>query len=256
MIPATVWFLTIVMIATPVRGVEPCPRGAMPRHMEEGRAAGYRYVTFVTTGARADDPLPMIVGLHYSGATPETIVRDFDGLDFPARIVLPRGKHPRRGGYSWFPSNYAGLPESAQKDVTFRVLHELSGFLAAVRRIHPTDTNPIVVGTSYGGDLAFLLAVYHPEQVLAAFAVAARFPSTWMPSARRCDAKCPLLSVMHGQLDRTVAIRSTRAAAARLAAAGFRVEFREYPGVGHDFSAGMKADFVGRAKAVLGELRR
>ena len=39
-----------------------------PRHAV---AAGLSYLVFETQGARADAELPMLVGLHYSGGTPE-----------------------------------------------------------------------------------------------------------------------------------------------------------------------------------------
>lgn len=89
----------------------------------------YRYLTFVTGGARPDDRLPMIIGLHYSSATPERVASDFDAIGVPARIVLPQGRYPRRDGFSWFSSTYANLDAAAQRAETFRVTDELSTFV-------------------------------------------------------------------------------------------------------------------------------
>jgi hypothetical protein len=52
---------------------------APPRVAAQPRAtaatAGFEILTFVTGGAKPGDPLPMIIGLHYSSATPETGLR-------------------------------------------------------------------------------------------------------------------------------------------------------------------------------------
>ena len=65
--------------------------GVGPLHAREDSVAGFRYLTFVTGNARPGDRLPLIVGLHHSGASPETILGDFEGIDVPARVILPQG---------------------------------------------------------------------------------------------------------------------------------------------------------------------
>ncbi len=230
--------------------------GAGPEHPHEGSIAGYRYLTFVTGKSKPGERLPMIVGLHYSGARPETIVGDFEGINFPARIVLPQGRYPRRTAYSWFPSDYGTLEAAAQKSVTFDILNEVSAFYDSAMKEYPTRGKPLIVGTSYGGDLSFLLAIHHPEQVVAAFPVAARFLPAWMPRAGGCEPDCPLVFVMHGEEDQTVPMEPTRQAAKLLAGMGWRVEFHQYAGVGHDFSERMKEDFAVAAERVLAERSR
>ena len=236
---------------------QPATRPAAgPEHPQEGSISGYRYLTFVTGKPEPGEQLPMIVGLHYSGARPETILGDFEGIDFPARIVLPQGRYPRRAAYSWFPSDYGAL-EAAGKDWgTFDILNEVSAFIDSASKEYPTRGKPIIVGTSYGGDLSFLLAIHHPEQVLAAFPVAARFLPEWMPGADGCEPECPLVFVMHGDEDQTVPMEPTRRAVKRLAGMGLRVEFHRYAGVGHDFSDRMKEDFAAEAERVLAERAR
>ncbi|HEX7071993.1 MAG TPA: dienelactone hydrolase family protein [Rhodothermales bacterium] len=229
---------------------------ASQEHPQEGSIAGYRYLTFVTGEPEAGERLPMIVGLHYSGARPETIVGDFDGIEFPARIVLPQGRYARRAAYSWFPSDYGALEATAQKRVTFGILDEVSAFIDSVSKQYPTRGKPVIVGTSYGGDLSFLLAIHHPEQVLAAFPVAARFLPAWMPGAVGCEAECPLVFVMHGDEDQTVPLEPTRRAAELLAGMGLRVEFHHYAGIGHDFSDRMKEDFAAAAERIIAQSAR
>jgi len=117
--------------------------------------------------------------------------------------------------------------------VTFDVLREVSASVDSVSTAYPTRGKAVIVGTSYGGDLSFLLAIHHPEQVLAAFPVAARFLPAWMPEAGRCQPGCPLVFVMHGDEDRTVPMAPTRRSADRLAGMGLRVEFHSYAGAAH-----------------------
>lgn len=213
--------------------------------------AGFRYLVFETGHAKPGQSLPLIVGLHYSSAKPETMLADFDLIDFPARIVLPQGAYPRRDGYSWFPSDYAKLQATEQKTATLQAEEALSDFVTAMVAKYPTQGKPVVMGISYGGDLAFLLAVRHPGQFQAAFPVAARFLPTWMPTRNRCKPDCPPIHAMHGEQDKTVPMVPTLQAAERLRAMGFNVELQPYPGVAHDFDLRMKQDFTAKAKGLL-----
>lgn len=252
------FFVLLMVILWPLRGAaaQTAARpGASPEPQNDS-IAGHRYLTFVTGKPRPGERLPMIVGFHYSGASPEAILADFEGIDFPARIVLPQGRYPRRTAYSWFPSDYGALDSAAQQRVTFDILNEVSAFIDSASNRYPTRGKPVVVGTSYGGDLSFLLAVHRPAQVLAAFPVAARFLSTWLPNANGCKPACPLVFVMHGDEDQTVPMGPTRSAARRMADMGLRVEFHQYAGVGHVFSDRMKADFAAEARRLLADRER
>lgn len=213
--------------------------------------AGFESLVLLTDGASADEALPMIIGLHYSSARPETIAGEFDAIDFPARILLPRGNHPRRDGYSWFAADHAQLNEAEQAKATLAVMDEISAYIDEAVKRYPTIGKPAVMGISYGGDLSYLIAVHRPGQISAAFPVAARFPAAWLPDAQGCKAVCPKIVVMHGTVDAIVPIEGARDAARRLNDRSFRVELREFPDVGHDFTATMKADFTRAVKAVF-----
>lgn len=215
----------------------------------EAHAAGFRYLVFETAGAKSEAALPMIVGLHYSSAKPETMLEYFDGINFPARILLPQGAHPRRDGYSWFPTYYEQLGQAAQDAAVFDAEKRLASFVSAVSAEYPTRGKPMVMGISYGGDLSFLLATRHPELFSAAFPVAARFPLAWMPQTNTCKSACPPILAMHGDADQTVPMAATQEAVERLKEMRFDVELKPYPGVGHDFDAQMERDFAELARA-------
>lgn len=221
-----------------------------PRHAS---LAGTRFLVYETGGAASDASLPMIVGLHYSGAKPEAMLEYFDGIDFSARIVLPQGGYPRRDGYSWFPTDYAQLSAAQQDEAAFDAENNLSAFLNAAAGEYATSGKPIVMGISYGGDLAFLLATRHPEKLRAAFPIAARFLPAWMPETNTCKPRCPPIHAMHGDADATVPMAPTQRAAARLREMGFDVRFESYPGVAHDFDARMEKDFSEKAKNLFAD---
>lgn len=221
-------------------------------HRQEGSLAQFQYLLFVTGGAKPTDRLPLIVGLHYSGARLDDMVAYFAHIDFKARVVLPQGHYPRRAdGHSWFPSDYADLALEEQTALTSAVVEEVSGFIASAAEAFPTRGRPLVVGVSYGGDLSFLLALRHPKQFAAAFPVAARFLPAWMPQENTCIPQCPLIYAMHGEQDTTVPMGPTQRAVHRLSGMGYRVEFHSYAGVAHDFSSKMMLDFAAKARQVL-----
>lgn len=222
-----------------------------PRAAQDTALAGFHHITLVTGGARPGDRLPMIIGLHWSSASPEIIAPDFRGIDVPARVVLPRGKFPREDGYTWFADGHGELGEAEQRDAALRTVDELVAFLDAATRAYPTAGKPILAGASYGGDLSYLIAVHHPDRVSAAFPVAARFLVAWLPAANPCKPDCPPITALHGTDDPIVPIEGGRDAARRLIDLGFRIDFREYKGVAHDFTPAMVSDFTRAAREVL-----
>lgn len=228
---------------------------ANPIVVSETTIGGRRALLVGPDGAHRDARLPLVVLLHWSGSTPEEIARLADWPALPMRLLFPQGAHARPSGWSWFPAGYAAMDEATARVETFRAVDELAEWLEAARRELPTEGAPIVAGVSYGGDLAFLLAVRRPESIAAAFPVAARFLPGWLPEARPCRDDCPPIVALHGEADATVPIVPTRNAVAELARRGWPVELRGYAGVGHDFSAAMRADLERTIAARLGDPR-
>ena len=212
---------------------------------------GLRYLVYETGGAGADDTLPMIVGLHYSGAEPQVMVEYFDSLGIRARIVLPRGPYARPEGRSWFPAELGVMGQAAQDAVAFDSAGKLAEFIAAARERHRTRGKPVVTGVSYGGDMALLLALRHPRAVAAAFPVAARLLPSWIPAVNACKPHCPPIRALHGEDDATVAIGPTREGIGRLSMLGYDASLVPYSGVAHDFDARMERDFAEQARNIV-----
>lgn len=220
--------------------------------VEERIFGGHRTLVVVTGGAPPEARLPMIVALHWSGSPPDPMVEDFTGIPVAARILFPQANYPRRNGWSWFPGEYLqSAPEVARAE-TFRAVEALADWIEVARREYPTDGRPIVTGISYGGDLAYLLAVRRPGSVSAAYPIAARFQPDWIPAPRPCTDPCPWIVAFHGDDDWIVGAARAREDAARLRNAGFPVELRSYAGAGHEFSAAMRRDFEREIELRLG----
>lgn len=232
-----------------------CAFEAAAAEPREASLAGMRYLVMETGAAASGADLPMIVGFHYSSAKPEAMLEYFDGVDFPARIVLPQGEYPRRGGYSWLPTDYAELDPAKQDAAVFAEEKKLAAFVDQVRKRYPTRGKPAVMGISYGGDMSFLLAIRHPGSISASYPIAARFLPTWMPSANTCKPACPPIRAMHGEADTTVPMAPTRAAVERLKKMGFDATLTPYPGVAHDFDVVMEREFSEQAERLFDTAR-
>jgi phospholipase/carboxylesterase len=232
----------------------PPAAAADPVARSEVTLAGRRALLAAPEGAARDARLPLLVVLHWSGSTPEEVAELADWPALPVRMLFPQGAHPRPTGWSWFPREYGEMDAEAARAETFRAVDELAAWLDAARRELPTAGAPMVAGVSYGGDLAWLLAVHRPASVSSAFPVAARFLPEWLPGRRNFEGRGPWIVAFHGEDDATVPLAPTREGVARLRTLGYSAELRAYPGVGHDFAAAMRAD-LGRLLAgrILGD---
>jgi phospholipase/carboxylesterase len=237
-------WLLLMPLATPAADN---PSSDEPRKAE---AKGLRYLVLESAGARPDAELPMIIGLHYSGAAPESMLEYFDQLAIPVRIVLPQGPIPRRSGWTWFSDAHAS-DRSDKPGAADAMVERLAGFAAAVQQAHPTRGKPLLMGISYGGDLSLLLTLRRPDAFAAAFPVAARWLPEWMPPANACAPSCPPIRALHGAADTVVPMAPTADGMRRLEAMGFDATLTPYPGVAHDFDAKMQRDFARQVESFL-----
>jgi phospholipase/carboxylesterase len=223
----------------------------LPPQPRPDMTIGMRYLVFETGGAKPDDALPLIVGLHYAGAEPQVMVEYFDTLDIRARVILPRAPYARGEGRAWFPMEYGVMGQAAQDAVAFDMAGKVAEFIAAARERYPTRGKPMVTGVSFGGDVTLLLGLRHPGLIAAAFPAAARWVPSWEPATNACAPHCPPIRALHGDQDTTVAIGPTREAMEMLAKRGYDARLTTYPGVAHAFDAAMERDFVAQMRRML-----
>lgn len=210
--------------------------GSQPTPAKAGTSQELTYELSTLGGER---PEGLLVALHYSGSTPafwHEYVRDWGA---PVRVLLPQGPLPRREGYTWFP------PDHMQKDPAGKLADleqmgaRVADLIRDVRRKHPEIRRVAVTGFSYGGDLAWWLAIRYPD--LVDFAVP-------MGSRLLGDTPQPLpatshVRVLQGEADAIIDVQQTSARVEALKAQGIPIDLRTYPGLGHDVSPALIEDW-------------
>jgi phospholipase/carboxylesterase len=186
-----------------------------------------------------DEPGALLVALHYSGSSPAFWKELLQGWETPTRVVLPRGPRPHREGFTWFPADHEQKTAVDKAADVERMAERIAQLVREVRAAHPGIRRVAVTGFSYGGDLAWVLALRHPELFDAAVPMGSRLlgePEAGGPPASR-------VWVLQGGADPIVPAQHTVERVAALKAAGVPIDVRVYPGLGHDFSPQLVADW-------------
>lgn len=203
--------------------------------------AGVAYEEVVRGETANGEAMPVLIAFHYSGGSAAESFENYDQIAGPVRILVPLGRYPKRQGLSYFPVDYYQRAPDEQFRVARDTVDGLAPFLEAV--IDTWGAAPVVSGISQGGDISLLLAVYHPELVAAAFPFAAVVPGGLSVTAERAALPGPPIHAMQGEADTIVDVEVTRARIDALAPS-LPVSLTTYPGLGHDISPAMKADYT------------
>ena len=211
------------------------------------------YIELLTGGAKAEEALPMIFGVHGLGDAPEGYGTLYEALPFKARVILPRGpKHWFGGGHSWF---HIDLPFSAKQASLASGIGNAADQVAALMtdlvESKPTKGKPIVSGFSQGGMISFAVATRHPKKVGTAIPIGGALPEGLWPQAK-ADKDAPKIRAFNGDVDALVPIEAARATVAKLKEKGFDVILKEYEGVPHTIPTEMQADVFKVMKEVVG----
>jgi phospholipase/carboxylesterase len=209
----------------------------------ETEAAGVRFVERLTGGASSSERLPLIIGIHGYGGSPEHFGRVFTTLTVRARVILPHDILDTGGGHAWFVEPDPAHPEPPGAGIRLAA-DRIAAMIAELVRRRPTAGRPIVTGFSQGGMLSYALAALHPESVGAAFPVGGLLPQPIWPTAWPVGQVRPPIHAFHGDRDPRVPIEDDRATAGRLRELGLGVELTEYPGEVHTIPAEMRHDLV------------
>jgi phospholipase/carboxylesterase len=213
----------------------------LPARAEPKQLAGMAYEEVVRGEAVDGQPLPLLVAFHYSGGSASESFENYDQVGGPVRILVPLGAHPKRQGLSYFPVDYYQQSPDDQFRIARETVDRMAEFLEAAAAAY--GRKPVVSGISQGGDISLLLAVYHPHRISAAFPFAAVFPDALIVSPERAAIDGPCIVAMQGEADAIVDVATTRARVATLKA-GLSITLTTYPGLGHDISPAMKADYT------------
>jgi phospholipase/carboxylesterase len=202
-------------------------------------AAGFAYEEIVT-GNKTGKQLPLLIAFHYSSGTPEESFKDYNALGTPARIIVVKGNYIKRGGYSYFPVDYYAKDSTAQINIARQTTDSIATFIAQISKLY--KTKPVVSGISQGGDISFLLAIYHPDLVKASFPFAAVMRPQILDIVKAKPGNTLPIFVYQGEVDKIIDVNNTRTQVSKLSRY-LKISLKTYPGLGHDISSEMKKDY-------------
>ncbi|MGB1274620.1 MAG: alpha/beta fold hydrolase [Nannocystaceae bacterium] len=215
----------------------------VPTYAEAGGVKYLEMVTGLEDGADTNVALPMIIAIHGLGDRPENFADVMKGFPERARVILPRALDDHNEGFSWFPVRARDKDVELLSEKVGVAADKLAEMTKALQAARPTTGKPVVTGFSQGGMLAFTLASRHPELFAAAVPVSGWLPDPLWPKKKPASAaQNPPVVALHGDTDRALLIDRTRASVANQKKLGYAVELKEYPGVGHQITAEMRAE--------------
>lgn len=209
---------------------------------------GIKFLEAVKNTTAIDADLPVIIGFHYSSATPQEAVNDYDQIKAPVRLILPKGNFIKRSGFSYFPPDYYAKDSLTQTSISKIALDSIASFVRAIGNKY--NRKPIVAGFSQGGDISFLLAVYYPELITAAFPLAGFLHRQRLDDVKNHSQKSVPILIYQGEADKIISVEYTRKMVQEISRY-FTISVKTYPDLGHDFSPEMKKDYAARMSDFL-----
>lgn len=207
--------------------------------INRNQAAGFTYFEMVRKGNQANDKLPVLLAFHYSSGTPAETFGYFDSIDIPVRILVVQGNFNKRGGFSYFPTDYYTRDSLSQSLSARKTLDSIAAFLSEINKKY--NIKPVVSGISQGGDLSFLLGMYYPGLIRSSFPIAGFVHRHIYEGFKKISKKGVPVYVFQGEKDPIVALDYTRDEVKTLQ--GFlKISLFTYPRLGHDISPELKKD--------------
>lgn len=212
------------------------------------KIAGFEYAESIKGNANASNQLPVLIAFHFSSSRPSEAIEEYDSLKFPVRIIAPKGNFRKEGGYSYFPSEYYSKDSLTQMALSKQTLDSVAAFVKAIGQKY--KTKPIVAGFSQGGDLSFLLAIYYPQLIKAAFPFAGFVHRQRWEDVKKHAQKSVPVYIYQGDVDKIISVNFSRKEVRELKSY-FNITLTTYPGLGHDYSPEMMRDYSAMMKKIL-----
>jgi phospholipase/carboxylesterase len=177
---------------------------------------------------KADGPMPMVILLHGHGGNEKNLIEVAkDAKMSGVQLISFRGPKGSSSGYTWADGH--GQSQSEAQANYQHMLDDVAKSIALASKEltdkYKTKPKPYVVGFSFGGTLAYELAVKYPQYFSGIFVAGAELPS----AIDGPDARIPIY-VFHGKADRVVPFNTGNSAAETLKAKGYEVEFIPFEG--------------------------
>jgi phospholipase/carboxylesterase len=202
------------------------------------------YLVALTGDVSAEAAAPMLVLIHGYGGTPEKMLKSFENLPGPARVVSLRGDPTPRRGFVWFPVRVQDPDIERLASGLTHAGARIAKQLEVLVERYPTLGRPVIAGFSQGGMLAVELGLKHPERVGASIVLSGYYPPLSYPTEGPGEWSPPFFSV-HGTADPVLPIAAMREAIAAIEGRGYNVKHWEYEGMEHGLSAAAHGQAMG-----------
>lgn len=171
--------------------------------------------------------VPVIVGLHGRGSSPERILSAAEQMGDPYVHVLPQGPIANGDGFAW----YEKTEQRATQLAASR--EQLLEFARSLRERFQVGPEHLAVwGFSQGATLALELGLRSPSALAATVALSGKLDDQTRESDAIVRARGRDFLLVHGVRDEVVPHTESRKAYAALVANGGRAELAELP-TGH-----------------------
>jgi len=214
-----------------------------------GVVAGVPYLERMRGGAQPQEAVPMVVLFHSLGATPKGYEKALSNIG-RARLILPEGPYPGAGGgHKWWELGVKAAVEDDPEGATAQwegTADRIGEFLRQIVQCRPTIGEPIVTGSSQGGEMSLLMASTHPRRVRAGVAV-----SSYLLGPFWSSRMAPTVMI-HGTGDTTVPYAWAKSYAQEMIARGAHLAFEPYDSVGHAVTKPMSRRWMELVRAEVG----
>jgi phospholipase/carboxylesterase len=220
--------------------------------------AGYKYKHVVMNADSSGSGLPIIIGLHWSGSTPDEFAAYLDDFKIPARLIFVQAPYPHKKGFSFFsrqPKDYYTLPVDEKMAVLLSEGEKLSKFIEAIATLYKPSRKPIIIGASQGGDLSYVVGVRYNHLISQACPLLATMDNRIIPARKGRPQNLSPIDVFHGDADPIVNVDTVRQHVRALKNNKYKIGLHIYGGVEHDIPGEMKKDYTKLIEGMLALLK-
>jgi phospholipase/carboxylesterase len=219
------------------------------KNHELNKLEGYNYKHIVINADSSDKNIPIVIGLHWRGSTPDEFGKFLSGLKSPARLILLQGQYPDdEVNFSFFkiiPTDYYTLSDDEKMKILLQEGKKLSKFIQAVNSTYNPTKKPIIIGASQGGDLSYVIGIRYNQLVSLSCPLLATIDNRIInPLNKSTQRRLPEMEVFHGLADKIVPIDTVRQHIQLLKDNKYKVNLHTYEGNTHSISNAMMKDFT------------
>lgn len=202
---------------------------------------GFRYVDTILNAGPEQRFIPVLVAFMHLNAKPEDIISNYDSLKQPVHLIVPMGNCDAADPSFYFPAACYQREFDRRDKLMRKTVDSIADFIHIINKQY--HCRAFVSGYLQGGELALMLTIYHPAQVIASFPLAATVPDrlNMMLRASR-SGYVPIYLYKGGNEEPSTALRGHENRVTQLN--GYRnVYLTVYPHQDNIVTAKMKHDF-------------